>query len=204
MKEHDGIVHRHSFRGKGLKLLFLALGGLSLLFCGRAAHAASTASVVLKVSISNTKSFSVDISTWNFGAMAANATSVSSSPITVTNDSGGVTETFQLQFSTPTVAPSGWLPSASWNTTTPENYVLGGQFSDTQPPNADGSWGSDIITTSLQSCTQSVFGNGTLAESGSSVPANSSNTRKLWFRIETPASTTDATQHNIYVTLSMQ
>ena len=158
--------------------------------------------LVIKVSISAAVSFTVDKSTWNFGAMAADSTSVSTAPIVVSNNSGGLSQTYRLQFSTPTVSPAGWLPGASWNTTTAETFVLGAQFSTAQPANADGSWGSDIVTTSLQSASSTVFGNTVAGESGQTVP--NAEDRSLWFRIETPATTADPSSHDIYVTLSVQ
>jgi hypothetical protein len=168
------------------------------------ARAAQSQTVDIHVSISATKDLTVDSTSYNFGALGVNTASVTATGITVTNASNGLISTFTIQgANASSVGGAAWtLVSSTGNV---NEYKLAAQFSNTRPSNVDGAWTSDDLTTSAAGCTKDVFGNGTLGESGASVsPLAGLNQRTLWFRLVTPLSVTDTTQHDISVTLAVQ
>ena len=164
-------------------------------------YAASTQTITITVSINATKSISVSTSnSYNFGALGINVSSVSS-PIVVTNDSGGLQELYQFQGANATgITP--WTLASS--TGAIDTYALAVQFSSNTPTNVDASWGSDDLTTGIIQCSATAFGNGTAGESGLNVfPITGYNVRNMWFRIKTPVAVTDATTHTASVTLGV-
>ena len=191
-----------------LKKVLLALGFVFLAWGTREAVAGVTSQgIAVKVSISNSAQFTVNKSTWNFGALAANATSVSTDPIVVNNDSGGITQTYKLTYNS--VSPTTWTPGTAWNTSTNNEFVLGAIFDDNQPANsvAGTSFGDeDVITAGgITADGSNILEKDTGAVgTGFLVPGTGDTDRNLWFRIEVPATTTDASEHTIHVTLSMQ
>ncbi len=182
------------------KKLWLGLAALALVAFAMPAKAATSQAIDIKVSITATKSLAVNTTYYDYGALAVSVSSVSSN-IDVTNDSVGLVESYSLQGQNAASTGGGtpWTLAASPNNDT---YALAAQFSDAQPNNVDGSWGSDDLTTSVINCTATVLGNGTAGESGASVA--SSAVRKLWFRLKTPTSVSDTTQHNATLTLAVQ
>jgi len=155
----------------------------------------------ITVSINATKSLSVNTTTYGFGAMAVNISSVSLTPITVTNDSGALIETYTLQGANAiSVGGANWTLAASPGS---DIYALAAQFSTAAPNDVDGSWTSDDLTTSaIVATTGGVLGNGNAAQAGASV--NPAATRDLWFRIKTPTVVSDATQRKATLTLAVQ
>ena len=164
-------------------------------------HAASSQTVDIHVSLNASKSLSVNATSYNYGALGVNVSSVSSA-IVVTNDSGSLVETYRIQGGNALSDAGGqnWTLASSPGT---DQYALGAQFSSAQPANAAGSWSSDDLTASAITCTATQFGNGTSAESGASVSPTTSPSRNLWFRIQTPTEVTDPSQHSVTVTLSV-
>ena len=181
----------------GLSLMGAALG---LIVMAKPSYAVTSQSLDITVSILATKSLSVDTTYYDFGGLSVNTSSVSASAIVVTNDSGGLVETYTLQGADAASTGGGttWTLAASTGT---DQYALGAQFSSARPTDADGSWGTDALTTSAITATDTVLGNGTLAEAGTAVvPAA---TRNLWFRIKTPGTVTDTTQRKATLTLAV-
>jgi hypothetical protein len=155
----------------------------------------------ITVYISATKSLSVNATYYDFSAMSVNTSSVSVSSITVTNTSGALIETYTLQGANAASTGGGntWTLAASPAANT---YALAGQFSTAQPNNVDGDWSSDDLTTSAITATDTVLGNGTLAQAGASVMPGA--VRGLWFRLKTPTAVSDTTQHKATLTLAVQ
>jgi hypothetical protein len=153
------------------------------------------------VSINATKSLSVDTTFYDFGAQAVNVSTLSTSAITVANDSGALIETYTLQGANAASTGGGttWTLASSAGT---DQYALAAQFSTAQPGNVDASWSSDDLTTSAIAATSTVLGNGTAGESGAAVVPSA--TRKLWFRMKTPTVVSDATQRKATLTLAVQ
>ena len=189
-------------RKTGLWLLALGVLGLTHVVTS---HAATSAAIDIKVSISATKSLSIGTTHYNFGALAVNTSSVSASAIAVTNDSGSLLETYTLQGANAASTGGGTTWNIAASTGVIDEYVLAGQFSTAAPANDDTDWDNDALTTSAIPATDTVLGNGTHAQAGNGVsPLAGSNTRNLWFRIITPLYVTDVTQRNATLTLAVQ
>ena len=147
------------------------------------------------------RSTSPRVGRYDFGAQSVNTSAVSVSAVTVQIDSTGLVETFTIQGANAPSTESGtsWTLASSPGS---DQYALAAQFATSAPTNADGSWGSDDLTTSAIVCTSTVLGNGTAGESGASVLPSAS--RNLWFRIKTPTSITDGGNHKATLTLAVQ
>jgi hypothetical protein len=187
---------------KRIQQLSLSLIGaaLGLAVLSTPAHAVNPQSLDITVSISATKSLSVNATFYDFGAQTVSASTVSVSAIQVTNDSGALVETYTLQGANAASTGGGttWTLAGSVGS---DQYTLAAQFSTAQPVNADGSWSSDDLTTSAITATDLVLGNGTLAQAGASVLPTA--TRNLWFRMKTPSSVSDTTQRKATLTLGV-
>ena len=180
---------------------WLLVAALTVVGFATRARAANPQSLDIHVSINTSKSLTANTTTYDFGALGVNVSSVSS-PIIITNNSGALIETYRIQGANALSDAGGqsWTLASSTGT---DQYALAAQFSSAQPTNADGTWSTDDLTTSAQTCTSTVFGNGTAAESGESVSATASNARNLWFRMRTPDVVTDPSQHTVTLTLSV-
>ena len=167
----------------------------------RPAFAVNPQNLDITVSINATKSLSVNATSYDFGALSVNASSVSATSIDVTNDSGALIETYTLQGANANSTGGGtnWTLAATPATDT---YALAAQFSTARPADADPSWTSDDLTTGAITATSTVLGNGTAGESGASV--NPSAVRNLWFRMKTPTVVSDTTQRKATITLAVQ
>ncbi len=169
-------------------------------FAASPAHAVNPQSIDITVSINATKSLSVNTTTYAFGSMAVNISSVSTSSITVTNNSGSLIETYSLTGANAlSVGGTNWTLAASPGT---DIYALAAQFSTAAPNDVDASWAADDLTTSAIVATQTVLGNGTLAQAGTAVVPGG--VRGLWFRMKTPTVVSDATQRKATLTLAVQ
>jgi hypothetical protein len=163
-------------------------------------EAADSAALDITVYILATKSLSVNTTSYDFGGMSVNTSSVSTTSVIVTNTSTGLIETYTIQGASATSTAGGvdWILAASTGTDT---YALSAQFSTARPADADGNWGTDALTYSPQTCTSAVFGNDVAAQSGASVDPGAQ--RNLWFRIKTPGIVSDTTQHKATITLAV-
>ena len=155
----------------------------------------------IKVSINASKSLSAGTTTYDYGAQTVNASTVSATAIVITNNSGALVETYTLQGANAASTQGGttWTLASSTGT---DQYALAAEFSNAAPTNVAANWASDDLTTSVVACSATQFGNGTAGESGAAVvPAA---TRNLWFRLRTPGTVSDTTQHLAVVTLAVQ
>lgn len=141
-------------------------------------------------------SVSISTDTYNFGTIDCATSTVSGSTTTVIND-GNVTETYSIKCSSTTK----WTPQ---NTPGQDEFTLQSAFHSSEPADNDLIWKTDdILTESLQTCTTAAFSiDGT--EHGKEVPPFDANTRKLWFRLKTPLSTSTTDQQNITITISAE
>ena len=163
------------------------------------AYAVTSQGLDIHVSITATKSLSTSATSYDFGALSVNVSSVSSS-IVVTNASSALIETYRLQGANATSDSGGqaWTLAGSTGTDT---YALAAQFATSQPSDADATFTSDDLTSSAVTCTDTVFGNGTHAQAANGISPSA--TRNLWFRLRTPDVVTDPSQHSVTVTLSV-
>jgi hypothetical protein len=180
--------------------LGLIVAALGLVCMTKPAQAAQSENLDITVSILANKSLSVNTTYYDFGAMTVNTSSVSTTSIIVTNNSGALVETYTIQGASATSTGGGtnWALAASTGT---DIYALAAQFGTARPTDDDASWANDDLTYSAITATPSVLGNGTAAQSGASV--NPSATRNLWFRIRTPGVVSDTTQRKATITLAV-
>lgn len=155
-------------------------------------EAAQSDSVAVKVTITPSISVSVTETELLLGSLAAGATKVSTSAVTVTNDGSGVNETYSVNLAD----PSGW--TASQTAAGVETYVLDAAF------DADGTgitWSETnhaLSTTPAASSATKFAGD----QTGLSVPYNAA--RKLWFQFKAPTATSVSAEQNIAVTVTAQ
>jgi hypothetical protein len=152
----------------------------------------------IHVSINASKSLALGTTSYNFGAMSVNTSSVSASAIVVTNDSAALQETYTVQGANAT-GGNGWTLASS--TGTIDQYVLGVQFASSQPSNDDTTWASSRTTVSAVACSNSQFAGD---QSCYQVPASGATTRNLWLRMITPLYVSDTVQKNATITLAVQ
>jgi len=193
---------------KKISLWFIGAAFAVVLF-HTPSNAASSATVTVQVSISGSKSIAiaVNVSTYSFGALGINTSSVAA-PITVTNDSVAFQESYALQGANAVSTGGGTSWTLTSSTGALDAYALQVQFSSATPANVDSAWGNPAtnLTTGVQNCTSgSTFGNGTVGESCFQVfPISGYNTRNMFLRMHTPVQVSDNTQRQTSVVLTIQ
>ncbi len=158
-------------------------------------------SIDIKVFINASKSLNIGTTFYDFGLMNVNTSSVSATSILVTNDSGGLQETYAITGANAASTSGGTTWTLAASTGAIDTYVLGAQFSTAMPANTDATWNTSISSITLGNCSATQFGNTVLAQSGSTVAPNA--TRNLWFRMITPVLVTDPSQRNATITVSV-
>ncbi len=152
------------------------------------AFAANSATINVTVSIAAQASISVTGGPVDFGTMGIGASSVSTTQVVVKNNGSGGNETYSISL----IDPSGWTSVV----TAPgaEQYRLSCAF------DADGSltWNptNNALTTTTQASTATKFAGD---ETGLHVPYNAD--RHLYFKMETPSSTSSTTGKTIQVVI---
>ena len=179
-----------------------ALGALFVLAAfGSQVKAATSDTIDIHVSITGNKSVTITGTTYyDFGALAVNSSSVSATAITVTNNSTVFIETYTVT-GADAISDTGGTNWALEAASGADDYALAAQFSTAPPADDDGAWAADSLSTGASTCSATAHGNGTEGEGGSNVEI--SGARSLWFRIKTPTSVTDSSQHNITNTVSV-
>jgi hypothetical protein len=164
------------------------------------AKAASSINIDIHVSVNATKSLSIDSTSYTFPAIAVNSASVSASSITVTNDSNGVVETYQILGATAT-SGSADVWDLSDTAVGPNTFMLGAIFHNgTQPAVGDfhaNSWLNK--TTNVVADGVNKLTDGT--ETGVDVPVGGK--RHLWFKFASPTSVLDPSDHKTTIVLSV-
>jgi len=156
-----------------------------------AVFAAQSDSVAIKVTITPAISVNIAEDSLLLGSLAVGATKVSTTAVTVTNDSSGISETYSLSLAN----PSGWTAASASGV---ETYVLNAAFSN----NVAGiTWApaDHALSTSAVAASASKFAGD---QTGAGVPYNG--TRKLWFQFKAPTATTVSTEQSITVTITAQ
>ena len=186
-----------------LKSSYLWLIGAAMAFALFASPSKAQAqNLDIHVSITATKSLSVNTTFYDFGGLPASSAAVSASSITVTNNSSVLIETYTIQGAN-AVSQSGgvdWTLAASTST---DQFALAAQFSNSTPANTTAAFTSDDMTSSPVTCSATVFGDGTVGESGSAVDPVTTPDRGLWFRLRTPSVVSDSSAHKITVVLAV-
>jgi hypothetical protein len=174
----------------GLLLGLVAVAGIMSL-----AYGGSTDSMNIKVTLVSNIEVNIEETEYNFGTLASKVTSVSGTAATVRNTSADNREDWALKLSTTTVA---WTLITT-GTPAAEEFMLMAQFGTSAPS----TWTSanHALSTSNQNCSLTqYFGNNTYGECGLDVIPNA--TRKLWFRITMPYSSSVITEQTIPVTVT--
>ena len=146
-------------------------------------------------------SISIDSSACDFGTVLKNSTNVSISSITVTND-GDVNERYCLHLA----SHPGWTCVTD---TAPgaEEFRMCGNFqtatAQTSHFDIGGSF-SDAIGTTQRVCSTGDFAKDDEGEAAKGYNVPPSEDRYLWFRFESPSSTTLKTQQTITVTITAE
>ena len=193
------------------KVSLMGLGlALASFLAPSKASAVLISTVEIHVSINATKSVSLAASTtyYSFGAMALSSSSVSTSSITVTNDSGAYIETYMLQGGN-AVSDTGGTNWTLATTTGTNQYALGAMFSDTIPADTQAVWpvgdATLYLTGVAQACSTTQFGDGSAGDEGATVsPLAGSRNRYLWFRMHTPGITSGTEGRTASVYISVQ
>ena len=174
------------------------------MFAKAPAHASTnTVHLDIHVSINASKSLSMPTTSYNFGVLSVNTSSVSATSIAVTNDSAALQETNTIQGANAT-GGNGWTLNTT--TGTIDNYVFGVKFSSSTPApaNVDSAWTTSLTSLSVVACSDTQFGDGVHGNAGDQVSPVTATTRNLWLRMITPLYVTDTTQKNITITLAVQ
>ena len=169
-------------------LLMVIAAVMMVVLLSTTAFAGNSATINVTVSIAAQASISVTGGPVDFGTMSIGASSVSTAPVVVKNNGSGGNETYSISL----IDPSGWTSVV----TAPgaEQYRLSCAF------DADGSltWNptNNALTTTTQASTATKFAGD---ETGLHVPYNAD--RHLYFKMETPSSTTSTTGKTIQVVI---
>lgn len=164
-----------------------------------AAFAVTTDSIVLTVTPSCTRGITVSAAPepYDFGSVAFNTSTHSTRAVTVTNDASSTcADTWDLQ-----AANSGGTPV--WDTVTSapaaDAYRLSALFNTGLPLETDFGANDYVNDASATLCDATKFAGGVTCLN---VPVNTS--RSLWFKLEMPSSSTEATAvtHTITVTIT--
>ena len=131
---------------------------------------------------------------YDFGMVNLGATTVSTSPVTITN-AGNVTETYSLAVAT-TGAKTIWGVGTSTPTAF-NTFVMFGAFNAVQPSSTTFGMG-DIITSTSTASSATIFSAG--GETGLSVPAGTD--RHLWLRLDMPLTTGTTNQQMMNLTVT--
>lgn len=164
-----------------------------LLFAGYAV-AADPDTMTLSVTVSASLSVSITGDPYNFEAVSLNSSTMSTRAITVTNDSTNAIEDYQLSC-TP---PGGWTASAD-ATPGSNEFVLQALFNSVQP--ATGDFGAnDVVDNTAQRADATTYFVGN--QDGDSVAT--SGAVSLWFRLQTPTSSSLSGAQNITFTVDAE
>jgi len=188
-------------RSLGIRLIG-ALFALTSLFTE--ARAADNVNIDIHVSINASKSVMASATYYHFGAIDINTSSNSATPITITNNSLALVETYTIQGADAISETAGtnWTLADDPGSTGLNTYALAAQFTSSRPDNADGSWTSDDLNRlTAVTCTSSVLGDGSAGDEGTDVEAGGA--RSLYFRLKTPTTTSDGGAHTAQILLSV-
>jgi len=187
-----------------LKKLIAAIAVAGLVGLASKAWAATTDSMTVTVSVGGSLDILIDTTgdkSYEFGIVGVGLTTVSTRTIRVRNDSASLTEDWQLNCSTFATSGTG----VDWNITTSlpssNEFRMSAQLATAQPIPADANWDYLDNLTAYQNMTTADFGTGAEGANtnGDDVPA--SNTRDIWFKLETPSSSSDNDVKSITVTV---
>jgi len=168
-------------RAMGLIIGLLFLFGMVSI----AQSATETQDIAVKVTVTAELSVAVDTNEYNFAARDTGVVAISTTAITVTNDSTSAEESYKLNGTN----SSNWtLASAPALNTFELRAMFDGISDSDQPAEVDFDASDDDLTTSVEYCTADKFAvtGSPAAQKGIDVPING--VRYLWFLLKTPTS----------------
>jgi len=136
------------------------------------------------------KSVSIAETSYDYGSLDIESSSITASIIKVTND-GNITGTYEIKCS----------GSADWDvgsgTPAPDQFRLLAIFNSVQPADVDFSTKTDYLVTSNRTSSATVFSGN---QTGKDVPASSD--RNIWFKLQMPSNSSTFDQQIITVTIT--
>ena len=192
----------------GLTMSKRILVGLVMLMVGFAGMSyASTDTIKLTITVAPGVNIEVwymdssaDPDVYAFGSgLDVNDTTLTLNSITVKNASAGLTQDWYIRASDAVGTIQTWDLAATASAGT-SNYELRALLNkENQPAEGDFEASADDLTNDNQAMTATNFAG---SETGTAVVStDGSDTRGLWFRINTPYEVTDTSEHSIFVTL---
>jgi hypothetical protein len=174
----------------------IVIGAIMLMVVGMVsvARAGSSDTMSLTVTVVAALDVTIHATDYNFGSVALNSTTISTTSTAVKNSSTNAVETYELKVS---AGESGWTIADSTGT---KDYVrIQAIWNDAQPADiTDGTnWN---LNEAGKTCdgTNNFVGNET--HKGRSVDAGDE--EKLWFKLWTPSSTTTEGEKKFYLTIT--
>ena len=166
-------------KGIALMALMMAVTGLA----GRA-YAVNPGTVDLTVTVNIPLSVSVGAG-FDFGTMAAGASKINADPVTVTNDSSGLVEDFQIKTAN---TANGWAPADSPGQNAYTLKMLISLNSVSAAPNTADFAAKTTSALTLTDRNLSASNFGTAANSGDGNEVQPNAIQKMWFQLATPTS----------------
>jgi len=139
-------------------------------------------------------SLSVSPSSYDFGALPVSSASVAASAIAVTNN-GNVIEDFSLNASSTT----DWFLATSTAAIAFDTFTVSGVFAPSMPTLSTYTV-YDVILSTSQTASGNYFVLSGSTETGTSIAVNA--IRHLWFRMDTPSSSSSGNQESSTVTIT--
>ena len=166
------------------------IAGLFAIASRENAHAVNPDTMNITVTVATALSVDITGDPYDFGTQNAGITTVSTRVITITNDTGGRTEDYQINGSN----TANWTLAA---TSGAETFALFAMLNSIQPASGDFGGTDDDLTTSGQNMSSTLFSGD---EDGDDVVDTA--TRNLWFRLDTPTSSASQAEQTIVVTVT--
>jgi len=173
----------------------IVIVGVMLMVVGMVSvvRAGQTDTMSLTVTVTAALDVTIFATDYNFGAVALNSTSISTTSTAVKNTSATAVETYELKVS---AGNSGWTIADSTGT---KDYVrIQAIWNTTQPASIADSTNFNLDTTG-KTCNGTLFA-GTETHDGDSVDPGDE--EKLWFKLWTPSSTTTEGEKKFYLTIT--
>jgi len=173
----------------------IVIGAIMLMVAGMVsvARAGSSDTMSLTVTVVAALDVTIHATDYDFGSVALNSTTISTTSTAVKNSSSNAVETYQLKVS---AGVSGWTIADS--TGTKDNVRIQAIWNTAQPGSVADDTAHNLDATG-KTCDSTNFA-GTENHDGKSVDAGDE--EKLWFKLWTPSSTTTEGQKKFYLTIT--
>jgi len=173
----------------------IVIGAIMLMVVGMVSvvRAGSSDTMTLTVSVTAALDVTIHATDYDFGSVALNSTTISTTSTAVKNSSSNAVETYQLKVS---AGVSGWTIADS--TGTKDNVRIQAIWNTAQPASITDSTSYNLDGAG-KTCNGTNFA-GDATHDGKSVDPGDE--EKLWFKLWTPSSTTTEGQKKFYLTIT--